>query len=191
MSRHQPPKPARAVAEIAVVSVLTGVLAGVAWWLLAPDVTVEVVDNGVALTVEQGRELFGRESDLAWISAAAGTILAAVFMARHRRLPVTTLLTLVVGGAAGSFVALGVGRLLGPDAVDAQAADAAVGAHLSMPLAIEASAVFLAWPLAATIVVAVIAVFRDDHATWQLPGEPKRTADPVSQAARSSPSSPT
>lgn len=157
--------PLRVAAEIVAASVLLGALMGVLWWKLAPEVTVEIRADGAALYLEQSRKLFDREAVFAMLGAGAAVVPTITFALRHRRRPVTVLVALVAGGIVGSLVAVGVGRMLGPESIDPYTSGP-VGSFVPMPLELDAWGVLLVWPLVAAALVAVLALVRDDRSAW-------------------------
>ncbi len=178
-ARRPLPSPWRVGLEIIVASAVVGGAAGFVWWLLAPDVLVHVVDAGVTLDAYHGGRMFTRDAVFSLAAAVSGVLIALPGFLRHRRTPASALLALVLGGVAGSFVMLGVGRLLGPGPIEPRADDAAVGTWLDLPLDLEAMAAIMVWPIVSVIVVAVIAVFSDDRSPWAPPGERPQPMRPV------------
>ncbi|AYY12857.1 hypothetical protein EF847_09170 [Actinobacteria bacterium YIM 96077] len=160
-SRRPPLTPRRVAAEIVVLSLVFGALYGVAWYALAPEITGQVDDNGVAIPIEEARELFDRVAVFALLSAGIGLILGVVSGLRHRGRPVTALATLVLGGAGGSLLALGVGILLGP-----AESDDPPGTPVALPMELDTPSALFVWPLVALIVVTVMTVARDDRTPW-------------------------
>lgn len=189
--RKPPPSTRRTVIEVAVASIVLGAVVGLVWWRLAPDVLVEVVENGgLALGIEEGRKLFDRDAIFACLTAGAGVLVAIVFGVRHYHRPVSTLLTLVAGGALGAMAAIGVGWLLGPSSIEARAAGAAVGDHLAVSLELDSWAVLIVWPLVAALVTVALSIFRDDRSEWSASRAGDEDRQPLSQGAQSSPSLP-
>ena len=166
---HTATSTSRVVVEIVVASVVAGVVMGVAWWLLAPDVTAVVVGDGLRLDAREGQQLFGRDAVFALLGAGCGLVLAAVFSVRHRHRPVTVLVAVAVLGLGGSLLAqLSGGLLAGGDDVSGLAD----GTEHVMALEMQSQAGLIVWSMVATVVVAVIAVFRDDRTPWAVPGAP-------------------
>lgn len=166
---HTAPSTARVITEIAVTSAVVGVLMGVLWWMLAPEVVGVVVNGGLAADSQEGQKLFERDAVFALLAAGCGFVLAVTFAARHRRSPVTALVTLVVCGVGGSWIAQLIGGLLGPGSDIGGLSD---GAEQVFPLQLESRAGLIVWSMVATVVVGVIAVFREDQAAWSVPGAP-------------------
>lgn len=147
--------------EIVAVSVVFGVLLGVAWYLLAPEITGEVAEDGVAIPITEARQLFDRVAIFSLLGAGIGLVLGIFFGARHRRRPVTTLLALAAGGLGGSLLAMGIGIVLGPSVGGEEP-----GTVVDLPVELEAPAALFAWPVIAIIVVSVMALLRDDRTPW-------------------------
>lgn len=160
---HGAPSTVRVVAEIAVASVVTGVVMGVLWWLLTPDITGVVVEGpaGGQLGVhsQDAQRLFDRDAIFALLGAGAGLVLAVAFAVRHRKSPVAALVALVVAGIGGSLLAQLTGLVLGPSGSVDGLAD---GAETPVPLHMESQAALIVWSMVATVVAAIFAAFRQD-----------------------------
>lgn len=164
---HTAASPVRVLVQITVVSVVAGIVMGLLWWALAPDVNGVVVDGGLGTDSREGQLLFERDAVFSLLGAGIGLVLGVVFTVLHRRTPVTTLVALAVMGVAGSLIARLAGRLLGPSGDVAGLAD---GTDRLFPLRLESSAALLVWSMVAVVVAAVIALFREDQAPWNVPG---------------------
>lgn len=187
--RKTAPSAGRAAVETVVISVAVGLLVGVAWRLIAPEVVVEVTDGNTALLPLEARRLFTVDAWFAILGGVAGLLVTLVMFTRHRHRhrPLATLAGLVAGGVLGSFVAWRLGRLLGPEPLDQRVADAADGARLPLQLDLEATGVLLVWPVVAVVAVLVITALSDDHTPWR---RPRPDAAPISPDDRSEPWSP-
>jgi len=170
-----------------MTSVVVGLLVGVAWRLIAPEVVVGVSDGNTALVPLEARRLFTVDAWFAVLGAVAGLLVTLVMFTRHRHRPLATLAGLVAGGILGSLVAWRLGGVLGPDPLDERVADAADGARLPLPLDLEATGVLLVWPVVAVVAVLVITALSDDHTSWR---RPRPDAAPISPDDRSGPWSP-
>lgn len=168
---HTAPSPVRVVVQVAVVSVVAGIVMGLLWWLLAPDVHGVVVDGGLGTDSREGQKLFERDAVFALLGAAFGLVLAIVFTVWHRRNPVATLVSLAVFGVGGSLIARFAGGLLGPGDDVAGLAD---GTERVFPLHLESDSALLVWSMVAVVVAAVIALFREDQTPWSVPGPTER-----------------
>ncbi|HMG29261.1 MAG TPA: hypothetical protein VK585_03970 [Jiangellaceae bacterium] len=152
----------RVVAETALVSLALGLVAGLVWWLVAPEVLVGVRDGSPVLIAAEARSLFGVDASFAGIGAVAGLLVGAAMFTRHRGHPTAMLAGLVLAGAAGSWVAWQVGSALGPGPLDARVDGAADGATLAIPLDLSATGVVLSWPIMAVVVTLVVVAFTQD-----------------------------
>jgi hypothetical protein len=158
----------RVITEIVVAVVVLGLAAGAVWSLVAPDVHGQVTATGVAVRGAEARRQFGVDGWFAVTGAVAGLLVATAAFIRHRRRPVTVLVTLVLAGLAGSLLAWRFGVLLGPGPVADRAAGLAPGTRIAVPLGLRAPAVLLAWPIAAAAAVAAGAAAISDHGRWKL-----------------------
>lgn len=130
-----------------------GIVVGVLWWLLHPEVTY-VVYGGVAHPEAPERgDTFALDGILTLLCLAAGLLTGALLWQRHHGRALATLLALVVGGVAASVLAVVVGGVLGPDPLDERAAQAENGAELVTDVALSSPAVLLVWSIAAVLAV--------------------------------------
>lgn len=172
------------MAQIVLISVALGLVVGVVWWLVAPEVSVGVRDGQPVLIPAEARNLFGVDVSFAAVGAAAGLLLGAVMCTRYRDHPTALLAGLVLGGVVGSLVAWQVGSTLGPGPLGERTGGAADGVTLAIPLDLEATGVLLFWPI-----VAVVATFVLGAAlTPRLPPRHRSHGDAVSPGDRSEPS---
>jgi hypothetical protein len=170
----------RAVAETVLVSVAVGLVAGVVWWLVAPEVTVGVRDGQTVLIASEAHGLFGVDVSFGIVGAAAGFLLGAAMLTRHREHPTAVLAGLVLGGVVGSVVAWQVGFALGPGPLGERTGGAADGVTLTIPLDLAATGVLLFWPITAVVASLVLG---------GVPPRLRSRGDAVSSAERSEPSS--
>lgn len=159
--RRPPPSPKRVGAEIVVVSVVLGVLMGVAWYRLSPEIVGEAAETGVAIPIAQARQLFDQVAIFTLLGAGVGLVLGVLFGTRYRRRPVTVLLALVLGGLGGSGLAWGIGVWMGPSLGSPEP-----GAEVTLPMELDAPAALIVWPVVAVVVVTVMSLFRDDRTPW-------------------------
>ncbi|PSL04207.1 hypothetical protein CLV30_106212 [Haloactinopolyspora alba] len=159
----------RVLTEVVVATVVLGAGMGVLWWLLAPEVTGVVVGGELAVDAHEGQKLFDRDARFALLAGACGLVTAVTFAARHPRRPVTVLLALAVLGVGGSLLAQLTGWLLGPSGDVSGLAD---GTEHAVPLRMDTQAGLIVWSMVATVVVAVVAVFREDRTPFAVPGQP-------------------
>lgn len=189
---RRPDRLARRVLVLAVAAALVlGPVCGAAWWLLAPDVLVQVGEAGASLRSVQAQRLFAVDAVFVLVTAGAGLLTGTVLAPRSLVRPGALLTGLVVGGLAGSVLAWQVGMLLGPGPVEPRVAAAGVGDMVPLPLGLEAYGALLAWPIAAVAtVLVVVAIMPPDPA----PPDPAATgagsSAPVSPGERSRPWTP-
>ena len=161
-------RPALVQLALAVlVLAVTGVVAGAVWeWLwTAPDGVV-VDHKWVAL---DEANLRGQFSGTAWyvvVGAVAGLLGGAVAALFLDRVPLATLIGVVVGSLLGALLMYRVGIALGPGDPLQAAAGAKEGAHLPARLAVSGHSAWIALPAGALIAVTLVflglsAVHRD------------------------------
>jgi hypothetical protein len=180
--RGRPPSARRIVVETTVVCLVTGLLAGVSWWLLAPRFTVEVGAGELQPAGPFGESRFGADALFAIICALVGVLIALVLFTRHRHHPVLTACALVAAGVAGSIVAWRLGLLLGAGQGAEALDDMADGTRLELPLGLGATGVLFGWPVASVITVIAISLFGNDQNLGRPAGEAE-----VNRAGRSAP----
>ncbi|MFE1750755.1 AAA family ATPase [Streptomyces anandii] len=156
------------VREAAVVTVavaLGGVLLGLLWWWLAPQVPLVADVSGnswiVYLKDTEGEQAIGVDGTFTLLALALGVVSAvAVFLVR-RRGGVPLVIGLCVGALLGSLLAWRLGVWLGPEHdVIAHAKAVGKGVTFPAPLKLGAKGALLAWPLAALVVhLGVTALF--------------------------------
>jgi hypothetical protein len=181
-----PPTPAedlrrvlRVAVELGVVALLLGVVGGLVWSALAPEVELRVVDDGAFLDEVQGARVIGRDGWFAVVGAAGGVLLGLAGWWRHRDDPVPLVVGLAVAGVLGSAVVWRVGTWAGPDPLPEQLpAGGGDGATVIEPLAIGAPGVLVAWSVVALAVVAVLALLAPGPAR-HVPTHSRRSGAPA------------
>lgn len=156
----------RLLGEVALAGVALGLVAGIVWPALAPDIQGEVTLSGVTVPTVEARRQFGVDGWFAVAAVIGGLLLGVVFFARHRRRPVTTLVALTVAGLIATAVQWRVGILLGPGPVEDRSAALPAGSAISMPLELNAPAVLVVWPIGAVVGALLVAAFLDDRESW-------------------------
>jgi hypothetical protein len=157
--------PRRVVAECLLAGLVVGLLAGVAWYLLVPDVTVSVGDDGEPrLGTAAASGVFAYDAWFMVVGSITGLVLGAVLFTRHRRHPVVAVVAIAASGLVGSLLAWRVGVILGPEPVEARATALDNGGTLTLDVGLEAYGVLLAWPIAALVAVLAVSAWLDDRA---------------------------
>lgn len=171
----------RSMVELVLAAVLLGLVAGVLWAGLAPDIQGEVTANGVTVPLVEARRQFGVDGWFAVLAAGGSLLLGVVSFARHRTRPVTTLVVLTLCGLIAAVVQWRFGTLLGPGPVDARTAEVPAGTTVSMPLQLNAPATLIVWPIGAVVGALLVSALLDDREKWSAR---------FSRRGRSGPSSP-
>jgi hypothetical protein len=142
-----------AVAVLAAV----GAAAGVVWeWLWSAPVGV-VVDHKWVAEDEAG--LRGQFAGTGWfvvVATVAGLVGGTVVALFLDRVPLLTLLGVVVGSVVGTWLMLQVGAALGPPDPRHLALTAADGTHLPAQLEVSRRSPWVALPTGALIAVALV-----------------------------------
>lgn len=185
--RRHPPTTRRVAVEAVLVCVGAGLLVGVLWRLLAPEIVIEIVDGQPRPSGPLGESQFGADAWFALLAAAAGVLTAVVQLARHRHRPVAVVCSFTVGAVVGSLVAWRFGVLLGPDQIDVPLDQLAEGARRVLPLDLRATGVLLAWPIAGVAALLVLCLLGNDVGWWRSAAPPDSD---LSRAGRSGPWSP-
>jgi hypothetical protein len=162
-------RPALLQAGLAVlVLAVAGVLAGAVWeWVWTPPTGVVVDHEWVALDESSLR---GQFSGTAWyviVGAVAGLVGGAVAALFLDRVPLATLVGVVVGSVLGALLMYRVGIALGPGDPVHAAATADEGAHLPARLAVSGHSAWIALPAGALVALTLVflglsAVHRSD-----------------------------
>jgi hypothetical protein len=184
--RHRRPERAeqggtRAALIIVGVLAVLGVVAGVVWQQLAPEVEMRMTDVGPypvnELEAGQLMSMDGWYAALAGvIGLVAGSVLATVFL-RHAG---TMVIALVAGSCLAAVLAFAVGTVMGNgEIIVAWEPDAKLWSPLSAPLQLHAYGVALIWPIAALAPVVPLAWWAWPIAEPEADGdEPAATDDP-------------
>ncbi|MDX3798688.1 DUF2567 domain-containing protein [Streptomyces sp. AK04-3B] len=147
----------REAAVITVGVALVGVLLGLLWVWLAPQVPLvgELSDGSwvVYFKDTEGEQAIGVDGTFTLLALACGAVSAAAVFVWRRRGGVPLVAALGLGGLLGSLLAWRLGVWLGPDSdVIAHAQAAGKGVTFSAPLKLGAKGALLAWSLAAMLV---------------------------------------
>ncbi|GGL84734.1 hypothetical protein GCM10010129_30600 [Streptomyces fumigatiscleroticus] len=147
----------RQAAVITVAVALCGVLLGLLWWWLAPNVPlvgdVAGQDWVVYLKDSEGEQAAGVDGTFTLLALAFGALTAVVVFLFRRRGGVPLVVALTAGGLLASLLAWRLGMWLGPTKdVLAHAKEVGKGVTFSAPLELGAKGALLAWPVAALLV---------------------------------------
>lgn len=141
-------------------SALLGLVVGLAWSALAPRALLVAAGHGAAYVVNSETSAF-IEAD-AWfclLTAAAGVICGvAGYLLAVRAFGAAGVAGLVLGGAAGSWLAMWVGQQQGLAGFRARLAVSPAGTRLGEPLALGGHGALAFWPLFAGLVAGSIEV---------------------------------
>ncbi|MFG2571923.1 DUF2567 domain-containing protein [Streptomyces sp. NPDC048481] len=147
----------REAAVITVAVAVAGVLLGLLWAWLAPNVPLvgDLADDQwvVYFKDTEGEQAIGVDGTFALLGLACGTVSAVAVFCLRRRGGVPLVVALALGGFLGSLLAWRLGLWLGPDSdVIAHARSVGKGVTFSAPLKLGAKGALLAWPFAAALV---------------------------------------
>ncbi|HEU5036014.1 MAG TPA: hypothetical protein VFT70_03335 [Nocardioides sp.] len=151
-------RPALVQAGLAVlVLAVVGVLAGVVWeWVWTAPVGVVVDHKWVALDEANLRDQFSGTGWYVVVAAVAGLVGGAVVALFLDRVPLATLLGVVVGSLLGAMLMYRVGLALGPGDPLQAAADAKEGAHVPAQLVVTGHSAWIALPAGALVALALV-----------------------------------
>jgi hypothetical protein len=143
----------REAAVITVAVALGGVLLGVLWWWLAPQVPLIADSSAVYLKDTEGEQAIGVDGTFTLLALGFGALSALVVFLVRRRGGVPLVVALGVGGLLGSLLAWRLGIWLGPTQnVVAHAKAVGKGVTFSAPLKLGAKGALLAWSVAVLVV---------------------------------------
>lgn len=149
--RHDDTPPALATDVLVAVVwfVVLGVVVGVGWWQLAPEVMAVRSDAGVVI---EGTELEREVGVDGWYAALglAGSLLSGVALVWWRWARPVLLVGLVALGSLGAgLLALWLGGVLGPADPRTMLSSADVGTTAPLALRLQAGGLLWAWPASA------------------------------------------
>lgn len=144
----------------AVIFMLVGMAAGVAWWAWVTPPQYEVTSAGAMMEETQLARQVSMEVLFVIIGAVGAVIGSIVVFWRAQTAPGTAYLPVVVGTAVGSCLATGMmwslGSWLGPADPASRVDAAAVGDQLAAALSVTIPAAFLVWPFVALSTLVVL-----------------------------------
>lgn len=144
----------RTTAGWILCSAAAAAVAAVIWVLAAPRVSYTVQAQSAQRDLPQPDAFFGADLLLGGLLAAAGVILAVIWLLRGRPAPGSALLGLVVGGVLGGILAAALGATVTSDDLAAVAKTAPDGLVLTAPLKLRSQTMLLWWPALAAALVA-------------------------------------
>jgi hypothetical protein len=153
----------RSSVRLVLVLALTGVVAGLLWWWLAPRADFRITSSGpVAIGDPSDELLVADDAVFALIMTAFGLVAGAAAWFLRRRRGVATMLALAVGGSAMAAVAWQFGEFLGAGPTHAQLAD--VGRVVTTSLTLGSLPALALAPFGAVLayLVPVITAHQDD-----------------------------
>ncbi|MFJ5777282.1 AAA family ATPase [Streptomyces sp. NPDC093094] len=147
----------REAAVVVVATAVCGVLLGLLWNWLAPQIPLigDAADGRWVVYVKdtEGEQAIGVDGTFTLLALAFGAVTALAVFLWRRRGGVPLVVALGVGGLLGSLVAWRLGVWLGPaDDVLAHAKEVGKGVTFSAPLKLNAKGALLAWSLGALLV---------------------------------------
>lgn len=158
-----------------IAALVLGAALGVLWWKLAPRVAV-LVRSGQAWPAEyQPAEYLTSDLTFALLAALAGIGLTIGLVRMRREHLVSALASSVLAGLVGSAAMWFVGTRLGH--VDIAGLTATEDQVIDAPLVLHMPALFLMWPIAAALVITVMAA-----GDWMVSLRARRRADRAVEA---------
>ncbi|MFD9127731.1 hypothetical protein [Kitasatospora sp. NPDC059571] len=149
----------RVGALTAVGGALLGVVLGLLWLWLAPQVGLIVKGDQLLYADPEGEQRAGADSVFALLAFGAGlfSALAAFLLTRRRGGGIAVAAGLAVGGVAGSLIGWQLGVRLGPTSdLVGRARQLGEGGRFSAPLELGAHGALLVWPITAMVVLLVL-----------------------------------
>jgi hypothetical protein len=150
----------RVTGQLALIALVLGLVVGVVWVWVAPDVLLRAGTDGAYLDELEGGRVFARNGWFAVLAGAAGVIVALLGWVRHRHTPVPLVIGLAISGLLGSIVAWRLGVAVGPESLAVQQETLGGDQPLQAPLRIDAPGVLLAWSVLSIATVFVLALFQ-------------------------------
>ncbi len=141
------------------MGVLLGIVMGVVWSLITPDLTFVVAKGGgVFATGATNDDWFSADGWFAILGVVVGVLMAAVAWWRVRAHPVAALMGILIGGVAAALAAWWVGGFMGPDD-PGSLTHAEVGSTVVAQLGLRATGVLVIPALVGVFLFVMLATF--------------------------------
>ncbi|MBU7599585.1 hypothetical protein JGS22_018645 [Streptomyces sp. P38-E01] len=142
----------RDLALVAVPVALCGVLLGLLWWWLAPNVPYLSDGKQAFLLNSEGEDSVSVDGVYVALAAGLGLLSGVLVFLLRRSGGIGVVVGLALGSALAAFLGRVVGSLLGPSGdLAAVAAETGRGKSFDGPLELHATIALLVWPLAALL----------------------------------------
>lgn len=170
-------------------SALLGLLTGFIWAAVAPRAVLVVQGRGAAYVLNSETDAFiVADAWFSLLTAVAGLICGLVgYVVAVRRHGVLPLVGLLLGGVAGSWLAMWIGQQQGLAGFRAQLATSPAGTRLREPLVLGGHGALAFWPLVVGLLVGSVEVVsqaidrrRTQAAASAQPGPARPEGDEVS-----------
>ena len=143
-------------ATVAAMALL-GVLAGLLWAQISPEVRYVVVDGRALLIDPETQDLIGTDGRFALIAVLAGTLCGvAAYAAAGRGRDLPLVLGLAAGGVAAALLMWWAGHLVGLDAFRRLTRTGSTGRQITGVADLRAVGVVVFWPLVAVSVYGLL-----------------------------------
>ena len=149
-----------ALIATAAASVLLGLLTGLIWSAVAPRALLVVQGRGVAYVLNSETNAFiVADAWFCLLTAVAGVICALTgYLVAVHRYGALPLVGLLLGGAAGSWLAMWIGQQQGLARFRAQLVTSPAGTRLREPLVLGGHGALAFWPLSVGLLVGSVEV---------------------------------
>ncbi len=172
----------RSSLRLVLVLALTGVPAGLLWWLLAPRADFRITADGPQVVGSPSAELLVADDGVFVLVLAGLGLLAGVAAWRMRgNRGVTTLVALAVGTTAAGAVAWLVGELFGGGPSEKELAD--IGSVVTTGLQLGATAALAVAPFVAVLVYLIGVIIDADDGLGRTVGPASAVPDQGEDAA--------
>jgi xanthine/uracil permease len=147
-----------------IVAVVIGSALGVLWWRLAPRVPLLLRPNGDPWPGYQPEGYIGADVAFGALGLMAGVLVTIGLVRMRREQLLSVLIVSVLTGVVGSAAMWFVGTRLGSVDIEGLIATTTEDLTVDAPLVVTLPGVYVVWPLAAALVVTLVAareVWRD------------------------------